>query len=151
MNGTFPQTARGATHALLRVVAGLMFWQHGAQKLFGWLGGRQVEDIASLPGMAGILEFFGGILIIVGLFTRPVAFILAGEMAVAYFMAHAPRGLWPIENRGEPAVLFCFIFLFFAAHGAGLYSLDSLVGQRRRSENRAGQVNAPRAGPNDYR
>lgn len=138
MNGTFQQTARGVTHALLRVVAGLMFWQHGAQKLFGWLAGRQVQEIASMPGMAGVLEFFGGILIILGLFTRPVAFILSGEMAVAYFTAHAPRALWPIENRGEAAVLFCFIFLFLAAHGAGPYSLDTLIGRRR-----AGQVTRP--------
>ena len=119
MSPNFERTAREVTHALLRVVAGLMFWQHGAQKLFGWLGGRQVPELMSQFGLAGVLEFFGGILIIVGLFTRPVAFILAGEMAVAYFQVHAPEGLWPIQNRGEPAVLFAFIFLFFAAHGAG--------------------------------
>jgi putative oxidoreductase len=124
MNATFDQKARVITHTLLRIVTGLMFWQHGAQKLFGWLGGRQVEDLTSLFGLAGVLEFFGGLLIIVGLFTRPVAFILSGEMAVAYFMAHQPRGLWPIENRGEVVVLFSFIYLFFAAHGAGPYSLD---------------------------
>jgi putative oxidoreductase len=127
----FEQTAREATHSLLRAVAGLMFWQHGAQKLFGWLDGRQVQELASLPGLAGVLEFFGGVLIIVGLFTRPVAFVLSGEMAFAYFMSHAPRALWPIENRGEASVLFCFIFLFFAAHGAGRYSLEALLGGRR--------------------
>src|ERR671914_1300328 len=104
MNATFDDKARAVTHALLRVVTGLMFWQHGAQKLFGWLDGRQVQELASLSGVAGVLEFFGGILIILGLFTRPVAFILSGEMAVAYFMAHAPQGLWPIANRGEAAV-----------------------------------------------
>ena len=131
MNGTFDQTARDITHALLRGVSGLMFWQHGAQKLFGWLGGQQVPDLTSLPGIAGILELGGGIIIIIGLFTRPVAFILSGEMAVAYFMAHAPQGLWPAMNRGEPAVLFCFIFLFFAAHGAGRYSIDSLMRNRQ--------------------
>jgi putative oxidoreductase len=135
MNGTFEQTARSVTHALLRVVTGLMFWQHGAQKLFGWLDGRQVQDLTSLFGLAGVLEFFGGILVILGLFTRPVALILSGEMAFAYFMAHAPQGLWPIQNRGEVAVLFCFTYLFFAAHGAGRYSLDALLGGRgRRSE-----------------
>ncbi|MFN2567448.1 MAG: DoxX family protein [Gemmatimonadaceae bacterium] len=133
MNATFEQTARGVTHALLRMVAGLMFWQHGAQKLFGWLDGRQVQDLASQSGLAGVLEFFGGILIIVGLFTRPVAFILSGEMAFAYFLSHAPRALWPIMNRGEASVLFCFIFLFFAAQGAGPYSLDSLICKRRPS------------------
>jgi putative oxidoreductase len=131
VNPNFERTAREVTHSLLRAVTGLMFWQHGAQKLFGWLGGEQVQAVASMPGLAGILEFFGGILIIVGLFTRPVAFILSGEMAFAYFMAHAPQGLWPIMNRGEAAVLFCFTFLFFAAHGAGRYSLDALLGRRR--------------------
>lgn len=131
MASTFDVTAREATHGLLRAVAGLMFWQHGAQKLFGWLGGQQVPEIASMMGVAGILEFFGGLLIIVGLFTRPVAFILSGEMAVAYFMAHQPRALWPAENGGENAVLFCFVFLFFAAHGAGRYSLDALLSRRR--------------------
>jgi putative oxidoreductase len=131
MNATFEQNAREVTHALLRIVAGLMFWQHGAQKLFGWLGGRQVQDLTSLMGLAGVLEFFGGPLIIVGLFTRPVAFILSGEMAFAYFMSHAPRGLWPIENRGEASVLFCFLFLFFAAHGAGRYSMDTVLRRRR--------------------
>ena len=131
MNGTFQQTAREVTHSLLRAVTGLMFWQHGAQKLFGWLAGRQVQDLTSLAGLAGVLEFFGGLLIILGLFTRPVAFVLSGEMAFAYFMAHAPRGLWPIMNRGEVTVLFCFTFLFFAAHGAGRYSLDALIRERR--------------------
>lgn len=131
MKATFDDKARVVTHALLRVVTGLMFWQHGAQKLFGWLDGRQVQDLTSLFGLAGVLEFFGGLLIVVGLFTRPVAFILSGEMAFAYFMAHAPRGLWPIENRGEVVVLFSFLFLFFAAHGAGPYSLDALLRRRR--------------------
>ena len=132
MNPTFERNAREITHSLLRVVTGLMFWQHGAQKLFGWLGGNQVQDLTSQFGLAGVLEFFGGVLIILGLFTRPVAFILSGEMAVAYFQAHAPRGLWPIVNRGEVVVLFCFTFLFFAAHGAGRYSLDALLSRRRR-------------------
>ena len=130
MPSTFEDNARVVTHTLLRVVTGLMFWQHGAQKLFGWLGGRQVQDLVSLAGVAGVLEFAGGILIVAGLLTRPVAFILSGEMAFAYFMSHAPRGLWPIENRGEPSVLFCFLFLFFAAHGAGRYSIDALLGRR---------------------
>ena len=131
MSPTFERNAREITHALLRVVTGLMFWQHGAQKLFGWLDGRRVQDMTSLFGLAGVLEFFGAILIILGLFTRPVAFILSGEMAFAYFMAHAPQGLWPIQNRGEVVVLFSFVFLFFAAHGAGRYSLDALIGGRR--------------------
>jgi putative oxidoreductase len=137
MKATFDDTARVVTHTLLRVVAGLMFWQHGAQKLFGWLDGRQVQDLASLSGVAGVLEFVGGILIVIGLFTRPVAFILSGEMAFAYFISHAPRALWPIENRGEASVLFCFLFLFFAAHGAGPYSLDALLRRRLNGGNRS--------------
>lgn len=134
MKSTFDDNARAISFALFRVVTGLMFWQHGAQKLFGWLDGRQVQDLTSLAGLAGVLEFFGGILIVAGLLTRPVAFILSGEMAFAYFMSHAPRALWPIENRGEASVLFCFAFLFLAAHGAGRYSLDALVGRRGSSE-----------------
>ena len=131
MDRTFDDKARAITHALLRVVTGLMFWQHGAQKLFGWLDGRQVEQLGSMMGLAGILEFGGGLLIILGLFTRPVASILAGEMAFAYFMAHQPQALWPVQNQGEAAVLFCFLFLFFAAHGAGRYSVDAMLAGRR--------------------
>ena len=110
---------------LLRIVTGLMFWQHGAQKLFGMLDGNAVESWLAWPrGIAGILEFFGGIMIALGLFTRPVAFVLSGEMAVAYFWSHVPRGLWPILNGGERAVLFCFIFLFLWSAGGGDFSLD---------------------------
>jgi putative oxidoreductase len=112
-----------AMRGLLRIVTGLMFMQHGVQKLFGWLGGTQVE-IASLMGVAGILETFGGLLIVVGFLTRPVALLLAGEMVVAYIMAHAPQGLWPIENFGELAVLYAFIFLYLAAAGAGRFAVD---------------------------
>lgn len=111
---------------ILRIVAGFLFWQHGAQKLFGWFGGQPVEAMVSLMGLAGVIEFFGGLLIVIGLFTRPVAFITAGEMAVAYFMAHFPRGFWPISNSGEPPVLFCFIFLLLVAAGAGAFSVDAL-------------------------
>jgi len=117
---------------LLRIVTGLMFWQHGAQKLFGWLGGTAVESWLSWPmGAAGILEFFGGLLILFGVFTRPVAFLLCGQMAVAYFWRHLPSGFWPIENGGERAVLFCFIFLFLWAAGGGRFSVDGLLKRRR--------------------
>ena len=122
----------GTSHALLRIVAGLLFMLHGGQKLFGWFGGPGGQggtvELASLMGLAGILELVGGVLIIVGLFTRPVAFVLSGEMAVAYFMAHFPNGFWPIENRGEPAALFAFIFLFLAFNGAGPMSVDAVRG-----------------------
>ena len=107
---------------LLRIVAALIYVPHGCQKLFG----EQPPDFTTLFGIAGLLELIGGSMILVGLFTRPVAFLLSGQMAVAYWMAHAPRGSWPINNGGELAVLFCFIFLFLFAHGGGSWSLDGL-------------------------
>lgn len=119
-----------AFYCLLRFVAGLLFAQHGAQKLFGWFGGK-VMTSDPLMLTAGIIEFFGGLLIAFGLLTRITAFIASGEMAVAYFKAHAPQGFWPIENRGEIVVLYCFLFLFIAAYGPGRYSLDRIRGRRR--------------------
>ena len=112
-------------YALLRIVAGLLFAQHGAQKLFGALGGKPVE-LMSQMGLAGVLEFVGGLMIALGLFTSPVAFIVSGQMAVAYFQAHVPRGFWPIANGGELAALFCFVFLYFAAAGSGKWSIDAI-------------------------
>jgi putative oxidoreductase len=105
-------------YAALRIVTGLLFACHGAQKLFGLFGGRTV-DLTSQFGLAGIIEFGGGILIAIGLFTSFAAFIASGEMAWAYFQAHAPRGAVPIQNGGELAVLFCFLFLYIAARGTG--------------------------------
>lgn len=127
-----------ATLALLRVMAGLMFMQHGAQKLFGLLGGWRGEPGATAPllsqsGLGGVLEVFGGLMIVLGLFTRPVAFVLSGMMAVAYFQMHAPDGFWPIQNRGELAALYCFVFFFLSARGAGPYSVDGMRERRRRS------------------
>jgi putative oxidoreductase len=113
-------------YALLRIVAGLLFVQHGLQKLFGWLGAKGAVELMSQMGAAGIIEVVGGTLISIGLFTSPVAFLASGEMAVAYFQAHAPRGMWPIMNGGELAVLYCFLFLYFAAVGSGRWSVDSL-------------------------
>jgi putative oxidoreductase len=112
--------------SVLRIIVGFLFIAHGSQKLFGFPPGQRAGTPAllSLAGVAGILEFFGGLLILVGLFTRPVAFILSGQMAVAYFMVHAPRGFWPIVNGGELAVLYCFTFLYLAAAGGGPWSLD---------------------------
>ena len=112
-------------YALLRIVAGLLFAQHGAQKLFGALGGRAVE-LMSQMGLAGVLEFVGGLMIALGLFTSPVAFIVSGQMAVAYFQVHVPRGFWPIANGGELAALYCFVFLYFAAAGSGKWSIDAI-------------------------
>ncbi len=114
--------------SVLRIIVGFLFLQHGAQKLFGFPAGPDTVPVVlfSLIGLAGVLEFFGGLLILIGLFTRPTAFLLSGQMAVAYFMAHAPQGFWPVVNKGELAVLYCFIFLYFAAAGAGPWSLDGL-------------------------
>jgi putative oxidoreductase len=109
----------------LRIAAAFIFVLHGTQKLFGFPGGSPVPA-GSLLGAAGVLEAVGGTLMLLGLFTRPVAFVLAGEMAVAYFTTHMPRGTWPILNGGELAVLFCFIWLFFCAAGPGPLSLDAV-------------------------
>jgi putative oxidoreductase len=120
-------------HALVavRVAAGLLFWQHGLEKLFGFAGARPETALASIRGIAGMLEGIGGPLLVLGLFTRPTAFILSGEMAVAYFRAWAPRGVFPIANGGEEAALNAFIFLWLAAAGAGGWSVDALLQQGR--------------------
>lgn len=122
---------------LLRVMTGFLFIPHGAQKLFGVLG-REAVPLMSLPGAAGVLEFFGGILILLGIFTRPVAFVLSGEMAVAYWMAHGSQAFrpiepafLPIENGGELAALYCFVFLLLWAHGGGSYSVDGWLLRRK--------------------
>jgi putative oxidoreductase len=119
---------------LLRVVSGLLFLQAGGMKLLGWFGGMPngaTAPVMSQIWIGGVLELVGGFLILIGLFTRPTAFILSGEMAVAYWQFHAPGGTWPIQNHGEPAVLLCFIFLYMAARGGGDYSLDALIRRRR--------------------
>lgn len=115
-------------YALLRIVAGVLFACHGAQKLFGVLGGQKQ---AGLLQVAGVIELIGGILIAVGLFTSVVAFVACGEMAVAYFKQHYPGGFWPILNKGELAVLFCFLFLYMASRGSGILSVDSLIGRAK--------------------
>ncbi len=124
---------------LLRIVTGIMFLQAGGMKLFGWFGGIPggPPPLLSQVGIGGILEFFGGSAIVLGIFTRPVAFLLSGEMAVAYWQFHAPKGNWPIENHGEPAVLFCFIFLFFAACGGGRWSADAMITNALQRESEA--------------
>ena len=110
-------------YSLLRIVAGLLFACHGAQKLFGVLGGQQAS-LMSQFGLAGVIEFGGGLLIAAGVFTSLVSFIASCEMVVAYFQAHAPRGTFPIQNGGELAVLYCFVFLYFAARGNGALSVQ---------------------------
>jgi putative oxidoreductase len=116
--------------SLLRIVAGFTYSLHGFQKLFGAFGGvggkGAVAVFGSLSWWAGVLETGGGLLIMLGLFTRPVAFLLSGQMAVAYFMRHAPKGFWPILNGGELAALYCFLFLYLAAAGGGPVSLDRI-------------------------
>ncbi len=110
---------------LLRVVAGFVFMEYGGAKLFGWFGsGMSFGSAGTLMQVAGVLEFFGGITMMLGLWVRPIAFVLAGEMAFAYFMGHALQGAWyaPMVNQGTASVLFCFIFLFFAAFGEGKWT-----------------------------
>ena len=119
--------------SILRIVAGLLFIPIGTMKLFAWPMGMPPDGgtavLMSEIGIGGILEVFGGALILIGLFTRPVAFILSGEMAVAYFQFHAPQSFWPMMNQGQPAILFCFIFLYLSAAGAGPWSVDALRGK----------------------
>jgi putative oxidoreductase len=119
-----PPLARiaGPAYAAFRIVTGFLFAFHGAQKLFGAFGG-QAQPLASMPGAAGTIELVCGVLVMVGVLTGLAAFLASGEMAAAYFLAHAPKGLWPIENRGELAALYCFAFLYISARGAGMWSL----------------------------
>jgi putative oxidoreductase len=124
----------------LRIVAAFVFIQHGSTKLLGLpepvMPGGGTAALSSLPGFAGTLELVGGALLLLGLFTRPVAFLLAGEMAVAYFMAHAPQGFWPVLNQGEPAALYCFIWLYISSAGPGPWSLDALRYRKTRAVDR---------------
>jgi len=122
----------GVTHSLLRIVSGLLFIHPGGMKLLGWFGGMPAGvELTPRLVAAGWIEMVCGTLILLGLLTRPAAFLASGEMAFAYFIGHFPRGFWPIQNHGEPAVLFCFIFLFFSTNGAGPLSVDALLGKKR--------------------
>jgi putative oxidoreductase len=118
-------------YALLRMVAGFLFACHGAQKLFGALGGKVSTEPLFLT--AGVIEFGGGLLILMGFFAGVAAFLASGEMAVAYFKFHFPAGFWPILNHGEVVVLYCFFFLYVAARGAGKWSVDGLLGRNPKS------------------
>lgn len=120
--------------SILRIAAALIFIQTGTMKLFAFPVGMPPDGTTTAPllsqvGIGGILEVFGGALILIGLFTRPVAFILAGEMAVAYFQFHFPQGFWPVVNMGTAAAIYCFVFLYFSAAGAGPWSLDAMRGK----------------------
>jgi putative oxidoreductase len=126
------ERAKQITWFLLRVVSGLLFFLNGGMIVYDWFGGIPPEhgghpETMSQAWIGGILQFYGGAAIMLGILTRPVAFILSGMMAVAYFQFHQPNGTWPVQNGGMPAVLFCFIFLFFAGNGAGPWSIDGLV------------------------
>lgn len=117
--------------SVLRIIAAFLFMQHGAQKLLGFpAASNHTVELFSLIGLAGVLELVGGGLLLLGLFTRPVAFILSGEMAFAYFMAHAPHSFWPLLNHGEAAVFYCFCFLYLASKGGGPVSLDRIIFRR---------------------
>jgi len=124
--------------SVLRVVSAFLFTAHGAQKLFGFLAppGHLPPSAFSLLWVAAVLEFFGGLALLIGLFTRPVAFVLSGEMAIAYFMIHAPNGFWPLQNKGEGAVLYAFVFLYLVAAGGGPWSIDRLWGRLSMMGNR---------------
>ncbi len=121
------------THALLRIFTGLLYICPGTMKLFGWFGGMPGGmKLTPLLWVAGIIEVVGGTMIVLGLFTRAVAFIASGEMAAAFFIGHFPKGVFPIQNHGEAAYLLCFIFLFLWGNGPGAWSLDGLRGERKR-------------------
>lgn len=128
LNGIIPASWSGPLHAALRIMTGLLLLEHGTSKYFKFPLTEYFAngvEVFSLMGLAGALEIIGGILIILGLFTRLTAFVLAGFLAAAYFMTHAPQSFFPMLNQGDAAILFCFIFLYFSAAGAGPYSLDA--------------------------
>ena len=132
MNDTFPARYAPAVLSILRIVAALLFFEHGLSRLFGFPSPLPTPAPFSMYWFAGSIEFIGGSLVFLGLFTRAAAFIMSGEMAFAYFLSHAPHGFFPILNRGDGAILFCFLFLYIAFAGAGPWSLDALVWRRRR-------------------
>ena len=129
MQMTFLQPWAPQIRSLLRIVTAATFLTHGTMKLFGWPAAMDFP-LDTMMTVAGVLEVVGGLLLVIGLFSRPVAFVLSGMMAVAYFMAHAPGGFFPMLNGGEAAMLFCFVFLYIAAAGPGPWSLDAALAKR---------------------
>ncbi len=127
-------TLRDVTYAILRIGTALLFIEHGLQKVFGWMGGfgapGQPAELMSRFGFAGYLELVGGVLLIAGFLARPVAAVLLLEMIIAFFMAHYPRGGWPVQNVGEIPLFYACVFAFLAAHGAGPYSVDEAMAGR---------------------
>ena len=131
LSETFVDVWSSRAKSVLRMVAAFLFMGHGMQKMLGFPApAAHSFHLFTLTGVAGVLELFGGILLLLGLFTRPVAFILSGEMAFAYFLAHAPQNFWPLINHGELAVVYCFLFLYFAVAGGGVWSADRWLQDR---------------------
>ena len=149
---TFTGTVGPIAHAIFRIGIALLFMQHGVQKLFGWLGGIDGQggtaELASQLGVAGVLEFFGGFLILIGALTQPIAVVLFLEMVTAYVLVHVPMGPVPIQNQGELALLYALSFVFLAANGAGPLSVDAAIARRRRESPVTGRpVEARRESP----
>lgn len=134
--------------SVLRTVAAFLFIQYGSAKLLAFpaaiMPGGGTAPLWSLAWFAGFLEFVGGIFLLLGLFTRPVAFVLSGEMAFAYFIGHAHNGFWPVLNGGGPAIIFCFVWLYFSCIGGGPWSLDAVWGRRQRAQYRKGRGILPK-------
>ncbi len=138
MRSPIPASWTPALLSIFRIVAAFLYMAHGTQKLFGFPGAKASTALVLLSwfGIGGIIEAFGGALLLLGLFTRPVAFVAAGEMAIAYFKVHAPGGFWPLLNHGELAALYCFAFLYMAAAGGGPWSVDALLKRAPRDSSR---------------
>jgi putative oxidoreductase len=117
--------------SIVRIIVGLLFLEHGTAKFLGFPAAQRTPEALSMSGVGGLLELVGGALIVLGLFTRPVAFLLCGEMAVAYFYAHFPRNFFPVINGGDAAILYCFVFLYLIFAGAGPWSIDALLTRGR--------------------
>ena len=130
MRGPIPPTWAPYVQGVLRIVCAFLYMAHGSQKLLGYPPAESAPPMSALFVVAGVLELGGGLLLLLGFWTRPVAFLLSGQMAAAYFMAHFPQGFWPLQNKGELAVVYCFVFLYVATQGSGSWSLDRALGRK---------------------